>query len=126
MEIEKKNAFAYELRQTHDSHSLNGDPPLFLTNAGPKREKLIKSMKSMKATLRKSLPSNTVTKSVYSASKLSNKLNIKLKIKQDHQHDVTYYVKYLVKTFSKNYMDKTRTRLSKHVILVVATKILTY
>ena len=80
----------------------------------------------MKTTLRKSLPSSTVTKPVYSASKLSNKLNIKLKIKQDHQHDVTYYVKYLVKTFSKNYMDKTRTRLSKHVILVVATKILTY
>ena len=82
IDIEKKNI----------RHSLNGDPPLVSPYARQKGEKLIKSMKT---TLKKSLPSNLVTKSAYSESNLSNKFNIKSKIKKDHQHDVTYYVKCL-------------------------------
>ena len=69
-----------------------------------KGEKLIKSMKR---TLKYNLPNNIVTKSAYSASKLSNKFNIKLKIKQDHQHDITYYVKCPEETFRENCIGQT-------------------
>ena len=51
---------------------------LVLPHAGQKREKLIKSLKT---TLKNNLPNNIVTKSAYSASKLSNKFNIKSKTK---------------------------------------------
>ena len=56
---------------------------LVLPYAGQKRDKLVKSMKT---TPKYNLRNNIVTKSAYSASKLSNKFNITSKIKQDHQH----------------------------------------
>ena len=70
----------------------------------------------MKTTLKYNLPNNIVTKSAYSASKLSNKFNIKLKIKQDHQHDVTYYVKCPEETCRFDYISETGRRSSESVI----------
>ena len=57
-----------------------------------------------------------MTKSAYSASKLSSKFNIKSKIKQDHQHDVTYFVKCPEEIRTENYIGKTGRRLSERVI----------
>ena len=70
----------------------------------------------MKTTLKNNLPKNIVTKSGYSASKLSNKFNIKSKIKEDHQDDVTYYVKCPEETCRENYIVETERRLSERVI----------
>ena len=72
-------------------------------------------IKSMKTTLKYNLPSNVVSKSAYSASKLSNKFNIKWKIKHDHHH-VTYYVKCPVETCREDYIHERGWRLSEWVI----------
>ena len=72
-------------------------------------------IKSMKTTLKYNLPSNVVSKSAYSASKLSNKFNIKWKIKHDHHH-VTYYVKHPVETCREDYIRERGWRLSEWVI----------
>ena len=81
--------------------------------AKQKGERLIKSVKTI---LKYNLPNNTVTKSAYSASKLSNKFNVKSKIKQDHQHVVTYYVKCPEETCREDYIGETGRILSEHVI----------
>ena len=81
--------------------------------AGQKPERLIKSIKKP---LKYNLPNNIVTKSAYSASKLSNKFNIKSKIKQDYQHDVTYYVKCSEEICTENYIGETGRRPSERVI----------
>ena len=70
----------------------------------------------MKNTLKNNLPNNIVTKSAYSASKLSNKFDIKSKVKKDHQHDITYYVKCSEETCREDYTGETGRRLSERVI----------
>ena len=76
---------------------------LVLTYAGQKGERLLKSMKT---TFKYNLQNNIVTKSAYSASKLSKKFNIKSKKKQGHQHNVTYYAK-CPKTCREDYISET-------------------
>ena len=85
---------------------------LVFPSTGQKRERLIKSMKT---TLKYSLPNNIFKNSAYSASKLSNKFNIKLKIRQD-QHDVTYYFKYPAETCREDCIGEAGRRLSGRVI----------
>ena len=86
---------------------------LVLLYGGQKGERLIKSMKT---NFKCNLPNNIVTKSAFSASKLSNKFNIKSKTKQDHQHDVTYCVKCPEETCGEDYIVETGKILSERVI----------